>query len=232
MMSNNQILLIEDDPALAQSVQKGLEREGYSVVWKNLGADGVTYASEHHPHLIVLDIRLPDGSGFDFCRQMRSLGLRQPILIITVEREEVDKILGLEMGADDYITKPFSFRELVTRIRAHLRRAYGDLSGNGGEIIRVGDLVIDQSRARENRGDEIINLSPTGYRLLVYLAQNRNQVLSRAQIVEEVWGHPPDPESERNVDVQIRRLRVKIESDPSNPQQIETVAGIGDRVID
>lgn len=226
-----QILLVEDDLALAKTVVKGLDREGYSVVWKKFGTEGVAFAREHHPHLILLDIRLPDGSGFDFCREMRQAGLRQPILMVTVEREEVDKVLGLEMGADDYITKPFGFRELVSRIRAQLRRTYGDLSSGSADLLHVGDLVIDQTRAQVCRGDEIINLSPICFRLLVYLARHRNQVLTRAQIVEAVWGHMSDPDSERNVDVQIRRLRLKIEPDPSNPLNIITVPGIGYRMV-
>jgi DNA-binding response OmpR family regulator len=225
-----QILVIEDDPALAQSVRKGLEREGYEVVWKNLGNEGVSYAKNHHPHLILLDIRLPDGSGFDFCRQLRQVGLRQPIIMVTVEREEVDKVLGLEMGADDYITKPFGFRELVSRIRAQLRRAYGDLSTSSADLLYVDDLVIDQTKGQVLRGDQVIYLTPTCFRLLVYLARHRGQVLTRAQITEAVWGHTPSHESERAVDVQIRRLRVKIEVDPSHPRMIKTVPGIGYRV--
>jgi DNA-binding response OmpR family regulator len=227
---NYRILIIEDDPALAQSVKRGLERENYSVIWKKLGAEGMAYARDHYPHLILLDVRLPDGSGFDFCRQMRQAGLRQPILMVTVEREEVDKILGLEMGADDYITKPFGFRELVSRIRAQLRRAYGDLSVREAEILHVGDMIIDQIRGQVRRGDEIIHLSPTSLRLLVYLARHRGQVLTRTQIVRAVWGHTADPESERIVDVQIRRLRVKTETDPGNPELIVTVPGIGYRL--
>ena len=119
------ILLIEDDPAVGHSLRDGLARDGYRVTWTESGAAGIDYAREHTPHLIVLDVRLPDGSGFDFCRQMRQLGLRQPIIILTVRQDEVDKVLGLEMGADDYVTKPFSLRELLSRIRALLRRPMG-----------------------------------------------------------------------------------------------------------
>lgn len=226
------VLIIEDDPALAQSLQKGLERVGYAVIWKNLGVEGVAFARKHHPHLILLDIRLPDGSGFDFCREMRQAGLRQPIIMVTVERDEVDKILGLEMGADDYITKPFGFRELVSRIRAQLRRAYGDLATATGDILYVEDLIIDQTKGQVRREDQEINLSPIGLRLLVYLARHQGQVLSRAQIVQAVWGHTAGPDSERIVDVQIRRLRVKIEPDPSKPALILTVPGIGYRLGD
>jgi len=117
----HRILLIEDDPAVARSLQDGLEREGYAVTWKASGAEGVEHARDHTPHLIILDVRLPGGSGFDFCGSMRQMGLRQPILMLTVRREEMDKVLGLEMGADDYVTKPYSLRELLSRIRALLR---------------------------------------------------------------------------------------------------------------
>lgn len=123
----NHILLIEDDPAVAQSLRAGLEREGYRVTWKATCAEGATYTRERQPHLILLDIRLPDGSGLDVCRTLRQQGLRLPIIMLTARREEMDKVLGLEMGADDYVTKPFGLRELLARIRAQLRRAYGDL---------------------------------------------------------------------------------------------------------
>lgn len=231
-MTEYQILIVEDDPALAQTLKSGLEREGYVIAWKNLGSEGVTYARDHHPHLILLDVRLPDGSGFDFCRQMRQAGLRQPILMITVEREEMDKVLGLEMGADDYITKPFGFRELKSRIRAHLRRAYGDLSSTDASLLHVGDLVIDQTRGQVLRGEEIINLSPICFRLLVYLARHRDQVLTRSQIIEAVWGYAPTQDFERTVDVQIHRLRIKIESDPGHAKIILTVPGIGYRLVE
>ncbi|KAB2856697.1 MAG: response regulator transcription factor, partial [Anaerolineae bacterium] len=125
MRPTNHILVIEDDPGIAYSLQDGLKREGYMVTWKANGHDGMDFARDIKPHLIILDVRLPDGSGFDFCRQMRYMGLRQPIIMLTVNREEMDKVLGLEMGADDYVTKPYSLRELASRVRAQLRRAYG-----------------------------------------------------------------------------------------------------------
>jgi DNA-binding response OmpR family regulator len=227
-----QLLVIEDDPALAQTLKKGLEREGYSVVWKNLGVAGLSFARQHNPNLILLDIRLPDGSGFDFCRQMRQAGLHQPIIMLTVEREEADKVLGLEMGADDYITKPFSFRELVSRVRAQLRRTYGDFSGAVGDLLHVGDLVIDQTRAQVFRGEKPVNLSPIEYRLLVYLVQHRGAALSRAQIIDALWGSPPDFLLERTVNVNIHRLRAKIEPNPEEPIYILTSPGIGYRLSD
>ena len=119
----NRILVVEDDPAVAQSLVEGVGAEGYDVHWEATGEGGIAWARDHAPHLVILDVRLPDGSGFDVCRRMRELSLRQPILMLTVQSDEVDKVLGLEMGADDYLTKPFRLRELIARIRSHLRRA-------------------------------------------------------------------------------------------------------------
>jgi len=230
MNSPVHILLIEDDPAVAQSLIAGLEREKYIVTWKEMGGQGVDYVFNHHPHLILLDVRLPDGSGFDFCRQMRQAGVRQPILILTAQHDEMDKVLGLEMGADDYITKPFGLRELHSRIRAQLRRAYGDLSSVEANLLYVADLSIDQTRGQVTQAGKSLTLTPIEFRLLVYLARHRNQALSRGQIVEAVWGHAPDPDSERTVNVHIRHLREKVELDPENPMLILTVSGIGYRL--
>jgi DNA-binding response OmpR family regulator len=231
METQPHILLIEDDPAVARSLQDGLQRNGFQVTWKDNGGDGVEYARRNNPHLILLDVRLPDGSGFDFCRQMRKSGLRQPIIMLTVQKEEVDKVLGLEMGADDYVTKPFSLRELVSRVRAQLRRAYGELSSAEANLLFAGDLVIDQARGQALRDDQALNLTPTEFRLLAYLAAHRGQALSRARIIEAVWGFTPDLESERTVNVHIRRLREKVEMDPSHPRLILTVPGIGYRLV-
>jgi DNA-binding response OmpR family regulator len=225
------ILLIEDDPAVARSLQDGLEREGYGVAWKDRGTDGVDYARDHNPHLVILDVRLPDGSGFDVCRQMRALGLRQPILMLTVYADELDKVLGLELGADDYVTKPYSLRELLSRVRALLRRAYGEFASADADLLYAGDLLIDRGRGQVQRGDELVNLTPTEFRLLVFLARHPGQALARAQIIDAVWGHAADVESERAVNVHIRRLREKIELDPSRPALILTVPGIGYRLV-
>ena len=224
------LLLVEDDPAVGRSLRDGLEQEGYTVTWTTSGVEGVRIAREQNPHLIILDVRLPDGSGFDFCRQMRQAGLRQPILMLTARREETDKVLGLEMGADDYVTKPYSLRELHSRIRALLRRAYGELASAEADLLYAGDLVIDRTRAQVRRGNHVIALTPTEFRLLVFLAQHPKQALTRAQILDAVWGYAPDVDSERAVNVHIRRLREKIELDPSRPALILTVPGIGYRL--
>jgi DNA-binding response OmpR family regulator len=225
------ILLIEDDPGIAGSLQTALVREGYSAHWKMDGESGVAYARDHNPHLIILDIRLPDGSGFDFCRQMRRLGVRQPVIMLTVQTDEADKVIGLEMGADDYVTKPFSLRELLSRVRAHLRRAYGELAIGDSDTLYAGDLVIDRRRGNVLRGSEIINVTPTELRLLTYLAQHPNQVLSREQILDAVWGYNNSPDTEQVVTVNIRRLRAKIELNPSDPELVLTVPGIGYKLV-
>lgn len=230
MTHSHHILLIEDDPGIAQSLQNGLTREGYSVHWQSEGAGGVVYARDHNPHLVILDVRLPDGSGFDFCRTMRRLGVRQPIIMLTVQNSETDKVIGLEMGADDYMTKPFSLRELLSRIRAQLRRAYGELAISDSDVLYAGDLVIDRRRGIVLRGDRDLNLTPTELRLLTYFAQHPNQVLTRAQLLDAVWGYDRSSETEQVVTVNVRRLREKVEYDPSNPRLILTQPGQGYRL--
>ena len=225
------LLLIEDDPAIGQSLMDGLKHHGFEPYLCVTGASGVEYMQKHSPHLVILDVRLPDGSGFDFCRQMRQMGLRQPVIILTAQIEEMDKVLGLEMGADDYVTKPFSLRELVSRIRAHLRRAYGDYAAADSATVLVADLALDQATGQVRRGDEVLSLTPIEFRLLMHLARHRGQALSRAQIVEAVWGYAPDIESEKTVNVHIRRLREKIEPRPDQPSIILTVPGIGYRLV-
>lgn len=229
-MTNYSLLIIEDDPAVAQGLQDGLTRDGFTVTWKSTGAEGVACARKTIPHLVLLDVRLPDGSGFDFCRALRQSGLRMPVIMLTAQQDALDKVLGLEMGADDYVTKPFHLRELLSRIRAQLRRAYGEFANVDANHLYLGDLLIDLTRGQVLRDEQPLNLTPIEFRLLTYLARHRGQVLSRAQIVEAVWGHSPDADSEQTVNVHIRRLREKIEQDPSRPALILTVPGLGYRL--
>jgi DNA-binding response OmpR family regulator len=181
--------------------------------------------------LIILDVRLPDQSGFDVCRELRRQGLHQPIIMLTARQDEVDKVLGLEMGADDYVTKPYSLRELLSRVRAQLRRAYGEFSAADANLLYAGDLVLDLGRGQVKREETILNLTPTEFRLLALLARHPGQALSRAQILDAVWGYAVEVEDERLVNVHVRRLREKIEVDPSRPSLILTVPGIGYRLV-
>jgi DNA-binding response OmpR family regulator len=224
------LLLIEDDAAVARGLLEGLGREGFRMTWKSTGGEGAAFAREHQPDLLILDVRLPDGSGLDVCRQLRAQGLRLPVLLLTAQRDEIDKVLGLEMGADDYLTKPFGLRELVARVRALLRRAYGELAGAGGDRLYVADLVIDTTAHEVWRGQQRLGLTPIEFRLLVFLARHAGQALTRAQLLEGVWGYDAAVEDERTVNVHIRRLREKVELDPGRPALILTVPGVGYRL--
>lgn len=230
MKNNYRILLVEDDEAVARSLLDGLEKDGFETNWTPSGRQGIEAVSSNQIHLVLLDVRLPDMSGFDVCQEIRRKGLYLPIIMLTVQQDEIDKVLGLEMGADDYVTKPFGLRELLSRIHAQLRRAYGEFTETGNHITLVGDLVVDFARSQVLRKDQPINLSPTEFRLFTYLVRERGHAVSRAQIIEAVWGYTPDLESERAVNVHIHRLREKVEFDPADPSLILTVPGIGYRL--
>lgn len=232
MTNQRSILIIEDEPAVAHSIRDGLEQHGFRCRWAANSASGLDLVQSRQIDLILLDVRLPDGSGFDLCQQLRRSGVRQPIIFLTVQREEVDKVLGLEMGADDYVTKPFSLRELVSRVRAQLRRAYGELATIEEQQTFLGELLIDHGRAQVKRDSQDLALTPIEYRLLTFLAQNLGQAVSRTQIVEAVWGHDADVDDAHVVNVNVRRLRKKIEPDPSKPTLLLTVPGIGYRLVE
>jgi DNA-binding response OmpR family regulator len=225
-----QILVVEDDPAVAASLVEGIGGAGYQVHHEVTAAGAISRARAHPPHLVVLDVRLPDGSGFDVCRDLRQSGLRSPILMLTVQSDEIDQVLGLEMGADDYVTKPYRLRELLARIRALLRRAYGELSSGEADVLYAGDLVIDRTSAQVTRGGRRIDLTPTEFKLLAFLAQHAGQVFSRGQLLQNVWGYSADLFDERTVNVHVRRLRTKIEIDPAEPTIVLTVPGLGYRL--
>lgn len=230
MNADVRILVVEDDAAVAEALVEGIRGDGYQVVREATVAGALRAARTLHPHLVVLDVRLPDGSGTDACRELRRTGFRAPILMLTVHADEVDQVLGLEAGADDYIAKPYRLRELLARIRSHLRRAYGDLAPGTADLLHAGDLVIDRAAARVTRDGRVIELTPTELRLLVFLAQHPGQVLSRDQLLEHVWGYASDAIDEKTVNVHVRRLRTKIERDPDAPTIVVTVPGLGYRL--
>ncbi len=228
-MPGETILVVEDEPSVARGLEYGLKAEGYAVIVAATGAKALEAArGERRPQLVLLDIRLPDMSGFDVCRAMREEGHLFPILMVTARDDEVDKVLGLELGADDYVVKPFSLRELLSRIRAALRRAYGELSSQGGaERVAFGDVVVDLKRMRVDRQGRMVPLTPTEYRLLRHLVTNPEQVFSRESLLEIVWGYDSSVDSQRTVDVHMRHLREKLEEDPGNPKWLVTVRGTG-----
>jgi DNA-binding response OmpR family regulator len=227
-MPGERILIVEDERAVARGLEYGLASEGFAVLRADTGRRALELARGRDPHLIVLDIRLPDVSGFDVCRQLRAEGRRMPILMLTARDEEVDKVLGLELGADDYVVKPYSLRELVSRIRALLRRAYGDLAAPSGEGRLVfGEIEVDLERLQVLRCGERVDLTPTEFRLLRYLVAHPGRPFGRQALIEAVWGYDSDVGNERTVDVHVRHLREKLETDPSNPRWFLTVRGIG-----
>ena len=227
-MAKERILIVEDEPAVARGLEYGLTREGFDVLWAETGERALDLARSRDPHLILLDIRLPGISGFDVCRQLRAEGKRQPILILTARDEELDKVLGLELGADDYVVKPYSLRELISRIRALLRRAYGELALTSvGDRIRFGEIELDLERLRVTRQGRPVDLTPTEFRLLRYLVTHPDRPFSRDALIQAVWGYDSDIGSDRTVDVHIRHLREKLEQDPGNPCWLITVRGMG-----
>ncbi len=227
-MAGERILIVEDERAVARGLEYGLSSEGYAVAWADTARKALEMARREKPHLILLDIRLPDMSGFDVCRQLRAEGGRMPILMLTARDEEVDKVLGLELGADDYVVKPYSLRELISRIRALLRRAYGDLAATAAEQqLSFGEVTVDLERLQVYRRGEPIYLTPTEFRLLRYLAAHPDRPLTRAQLIEAVWGYDSYIGVERTVDVHIRHLREKLEDDASDPRWLVTVRGVG-----
>jgi two-component system alkaline phosphatase synthesis response regulator PhoP len=227
-MAGERILIVEDERAVARGLEYALASEGFSVLWAETGQQALDLARGRDPHLILLDIRLPDISGFDVCRQLRVEGMRQPILMLTARDEEVDKVLGLELGADDYMVKPYSLRELISRVRALLRRAYGELSAASvGGRLRFGDVEVNMERIQVTRRGQLVELTPTEFRLLRYLISNPERPCSRDELIEAVWGYASDVSSDRTVDVHIRHLRKKLEDDPANPRWLVTVRGVG-----
>jgi DNA-binding response OmpR family regulator len=222
------ILIVEDERAVARGLEYGLRKEGFEVLWAESGRRALELVQHEAPSLILLDIRLPDITGFDVCRHLRSAGNRQPILMLTARDEEVDKVLGLELGADDYVVKPYSLREVVSRIRALLRRAYGELAGAAPvTVVRFGSIEIDLERLLVFRQRKIVELTPIEFRLLRHLVTHSEQPFTRGQLIEQVWGYDSDIDNERTVDVHIRHLRQKLEDDPANPRWLVTARGAG-----
>jgi DNA-binding response OmpR family regulator len=230
-MAQERILIVEDEQAVARGLEYGLREEGYRVILAGNGREGLAKALEEAPDLIILDIRLPDVSGFDVCREMRAHGLRQPILILTVRDEEADKVLGLELGADDYLTKPYSLRELISRVRALLRRAYGPLAASYPRWLTIGKIRIDLEGQRVFKGHKEVSLTATEFKLLRHFVTNPGLVFSRQRLLEAVWGYPEFFGDERTVDVHIHHLREKIEDDHSHPRLIVTVRGLGYKFV-
>jgi DNA-binding response OmpR family regulator len=224
----NKILVVEDDRAVARGLIYGLREEGFSVEWAETGKAALTMTDLNAPDLIVLDLRLPDITGLDVCRRLRNSGKRQPILMLTARDEEMDKVLGLEMGADDYVVKPYSLREVISRIRALLRRSYGELaSPSTPSTVTFGSITVDFDRLLVTRRDQVVDLTPIELRLLHVLVMKPGRPCTREQLIEKVWGYTDDLGSDRTIDVHMRHLRQKLEDDPAQPRWLVTVRGAG-----
>ena len=213
---------------IRKTVRLACEKEGYAVQEAETGAEALSKLDGFRPDIILLDLMLPDISGFDVCRDIRRAGSRVPILILSAKTEEIDVVVGLEIGADDYIIKPFRPRELLARIAAHLRKSRTDEDRDPDGRMLFRDLAIDVNERRVYRGDQEVNLTHTEFDLLAYLASNAGKVLSREKILNAVWGYDYPIET-RVIDVHVRNLRRKIEPDPSHPLYILAVPGIGYR---
>jgi DNA-binding response OmpR family regulator len=226
-MSDKKILIVEDDRNLLDTLVYNVKKEGYDVVTSINGEEAVESARKENPDLIILDIMLPKLNGLEVCRILRK-EMTVPILMLTARNEEVDKIIGLEVGADDYMTKPFSMRELIARIRAILRRAGMTVAQPDSveKTIKIGTLEVDTERHRITVSGKELELSPKEYDLLVFLAVNKGFVFTREQLLEKVWGYDFAGDT-RTIDVHIRWLRQKIESNPSKPETLITVRGAG-----
>jgi DNA-binding response OmpR family regulator len=222
------ILIVEDEYAVARGIQYALEQEGYDVTVARKGSEGLDFATSQAPDLVILDVRLPDMDGFEVLRRMRGAGNKAPVMFLTARDEEMDKVVGLELGADDYLGKPFGLRELMSRIKALLRRAYGDLAdAAGGRLIRHNDLVIDLERRRVQRGARRISLTATEFEILRHLASRPGRVFSRRELLELVRDYEALDQDEKTINVHISHLREKVEDDPSEPAFILTVRGAG-----
>jgi DNA-binding response OmpR family regulator len=227
---STRILLADDDELIVDVLLHQLQKEGFEVLVAHDGETALAMARTENPDLVLLDVMMPRLQGFEVCREIR-LQSAVPILMLTARSDEVDRIVGLDMGADDYITKPFSFRELLARIRANLRRV--DLSSggrSGRELTSIGPLVIDRRRHIVSRNGVPVVLSQREYDLLLALVSAQGAVMSRSQLMDQVWGEQwiGDP---RTLDVHVRWLREKIEDEPAQPRLIVTVRGVGYRMV-
>ncbi len=220
------ILVVDDEPMVREVVVAYLEREGFDVVEASTGTAALDSVAERRPDLIVLDIMLPEIDGFSVLTELRRSG-DVPVILLTARTEEPDRVLGLELGADDYVVKPFSPRELVARVRSVLRRSGG--APVAAEILDFGDLRIDEQTREVYVAGKLVEMTPKEFDLIAFLAKSPRQVFSRGQLLEQVWDSSPDWQDPSTVTVHVRRLRRKIESDPEAPRWITTVWGVGYR---
>lgn len=223
------ILIVEDEPGILLSLKDELESENYEVIHAEDGEKGLKTARDMMPDLIILDVMMPKLNGFEVCKQLRQEGNRTPILMLTVKDKEIDKVLGLELGADDYVTKPFSLREVVARVKAILRRTEDLLDELN--TCSIGDIHLDFRKYEVYRGEMSIELTPLEYRMLKILIMKKEQVITRNDLLDAIWGEDEIVVSSRTIDSHIANIRKKIEDDPSNPKHIINIWGVGYKLI-
>src|SRR5512147_3139248 len=214
------VLIVEDDDAMAVALRDGFAFEGFTVQHARDGAEGLKLATESQPDVVILDVMLPKMSGLDVCKQLRAEGKNVPIIMLTARGQEIDKVLGLKLGADDYVTKPFGFMELMARVEAVLRRASGKTATLEG--YRFGDVVVDFKKAEVRKGPGLVDLSAREFRLLQYFIEHRGECVTRDQLLDAVWGYESAPLT-RTVDMHVAKLRKKIEATPEEPRWVVTM---------
>jgi len=222
------VLIIEDEPDMVLGLKDNFEYEGYDVVVARDGKEGISRALADKPDLILLDIMLPKISGLDVCRQLRTSGVDTPVIMLTARGQEIDKVIGLETGADDYVTKPFSIKELLARVRAHLRRASKRVAEI--ETYAFGEIHLDFRKYQATKEGQPIELSPREFELLKYFIQHHGETITRDQLLDDVWGYDNYPFT-RTIDNHIAKLRQKIEQIPAEPRYIITVHRVGYRFL-
>ena len=225
------VLLVEDEQGLILTLTDRLRSEGFDVEVATDGKTGFEKAVAGNYSVIILDVMLPKKNGYDVCRDLRQKGIATPVLMLTAKGETIDKVLGLKLGADDYLTKPFEVLELLARLEALMRRSPATSNGRSHDAIRFGEITIDFKRAEVTRGKDPIELSAMEFKLLQHLVENRGIVHSRDQLLDAVWGYDAMP-STRTVDVHIAWLRQKLESNPKHPHFIQTVHGMGYKFVE
>jgi two-component system response regulator RegX3 len=227
--TQRRILLVEDEESLAESIRYTLEQEGFTVAVAVDGRKAIERFRSDHPDLVILDLMLPELSGLDVCRLIRQES-NVPIVMVTAKDSEADKVAGLELGADDYVTKPFSIRELVSRVRAHLRRALMQEPVATEEMLNAGPIEMDVAKHEVRVGEGLVAFPPKEFELLEAFLRRRGRLLTREFLIEEIWGHDYVGDT-KTLDVHVKRIRQKIENDPHDPELLLTVRGLGYKFV-
>ena len=224
------ILIIEDDPGIQLSLKDEFESEGFDVTCADDGVSGLEMIGQHHPDLVILDLMLPGKNGYEVCKELRQEGNIVPIIMLTVKDKEIDKVLGLELGADDYVTKPFSLRELLARVHALMRRSAEKESPD--PVFCIGETVVDVSKYEALKSGKELKLTTLEFQMLKLLHDRKGKVVTRDDFLDRIWGENNTVVTERTIDSHIANLRKKLEDDPSDPEYILSIRGIGYKLIE